>query len=227
MSLNTSEVQARKPDAQMRIIAAVEVRDGTAAQHTIPIKVTGKPYIVHVNEGGAVFFVNPKIACDAKLPPFPMARIFDAGDEAQPKLVSRLMLETHDPANCDKVLPDIVGSGLFSYGSHYCSVDNRDNATVLACAYFNSGIRVFDIRDPAKPKEIAYYNPPGEQTRPLLGASLSWKPGSPGLCASRIDFDFERKELITMCQHTGVLVMQFENNVWPMQESTPALDQNN
>jgi hypothetical protein len=30
-----------------------------------------------------------------------------------------------------------------------------------------------------------------------------------------------------MCQHTGVLVLQFENNVWPMRESTPAIEQNN
>ena len=75
------------------------------------------------------------------------------------------MLETHDPANCDKVLPDLAGLSSFTYGSHYCSVDNRHNATTLACGYFNSGIRVFDIRDPVRPKEIAYYNPPGDDDR--------------------------------------------------------------
>jgi hypothetical protein len=80
------------------------------------------------------------------------------------------MLETHDPANCSKVLPDLAGLSTFTYGSHYCSVDNRHNATTLACGYFNSGIRVFDIRDPLRPKEIAYFNPPGATT-PKLGSN--------------------------------------------------------
>ena len=84
---------------------------------------------------------------------------------------------------------------------------------------------MFDIRNPAKPKEIANFNPPGVQ-RSEPGAPPSL-PGAPGVCPSRIDFDFERKELITMCQHMGVLVMQFENQVWPMHESTPAMEQNN
>ncbi len=92
--------------------------------------------------------------------PFPMARLIDISDEKNPKIVSKVMLETHDPANCDKVLPDIAGLLTFTYGSHYCSVDNRDQATTLACGYFNSGIRGdLDIRDPVRPKEIAYYNP--------------------------------------------------------------------
>jgi hypothetical protein len=222
--VDISEVQARKPDPQMKVLASVEVRDGTAAQHTLPFKVAGKQYLAHVDESGALL-INPKAACEAGLTPYPLARIYDISDETQPRLVSKLMLETHLVANCAKVLPDLVGVGGFSYGSHYCSVDNRANATVLACAYFNSGIRVFDIRNPAQPREIAYFNPPGAQTSPT-SAPLS-QPAGPGLCPSRIDFDFERKELITMCQHTGVIVMRFENNVWPMRESTPSIEQNN
>jgi hypothetical protein len=222
--VDISEVQARKADPQMRVIASVEVRDGTAAQHTLPFKIAGRQYLVHVDESGGLL-VNPKGACEAGLTPYPMARIYDIADETHPKLISKLMLETHELANCARVLPDIVGVGGFTYGSHYCSVDNRANATVLACAYFNSGIRVFDIRDPARPKEIAYFNPPGAVISPS-GEPLAQQAG-PGLCPSRLDFDFQRKELITMCQHTGMLVMQFENNVWPMRESTPSIEQNN
>ena len=90
-----------------------------------------------------------------------MARIIDISDETKPRVISKLMLETHDPANCDKVVPDLTGLLTFTYGSHYCSVDNIHKATTLACGYFNSGIRVFDIRDPVRPREIAYYNPAG------------------------------------------------------------------
>ena len=96
-----------------------------------------------------------------------------AGDETNPKIVSRLALEIHNPANCAKVLPDIAGLSIFTYGSHYCSVDNKHHATTLACGYFNAGTRVFDIRNPRRPKEIAYYNPAGETTVTDLAAPFS------------------------------------------------------
>ena len=65
-------------------------------------------------------------------------------------------------------MPDIAGLSIFTYGSHYCSVDNRDNATALACGYFNSGIRVFDIRDPERPKGDRVLQP-GVAARAVAG----------------------------------------------------------
>jgi hypothetical protein len=41
---------------------------------------------------------------------------------------------------------------------HYCRPDRLHEPTIVACANFGSGLRVFDIRDPARPAEIAYYN---------------------------------------------------------------------
>ena len=86
-------------------------------------------------------------------------------------IVSKLMLEAHDPTNCAKVLPDLAGLSVFTYGAHYCSVDNQRNATTLACGYFNSGIRVFDIRDPGQAEGNRLLQPaavttpsPGSQT---------------------------------------------------------------
>lgn len=233
--VDTTDVQARKPGAQMKLVTSVPVRDGSTSQHTIPIVVKGKPYLVDVDEGGAGGLADPataheQAACAAGLAPFPMARIYDFANEANPTLVSELRLETHVVSNCSKVLPDVVGLHVFSYGSHYCTVDNRDNATAMACAYQNSGIRVFDIRNPAAPTEIAYLNPPGTTTQSngskhvFLG---DWHPGSPDWCSARIDFDFANHRLVTACQDNGELVMNFENGVWPMPESTPATDASN
>lgn len=230
---DTSEIQQRKPNAQMKVISKVVFPDGSIAQHTIPAKINGKEYLIMVDEGGAGGLQDPaaagvKRACDANMAPFPMARIYDLADERKPALVSKLMLETHDPKNCDKVIPDILGLSTFTYGSHYCALDNRDNATALACSYFNSGIRVFDIRDPLRPSEIAYYNPPAGSAA-LPGSSHAnrgqWKPGSPDWCASRLDFDFAKKRVTTMCQDNGLVILQFAPNTWPFPQSTASRNQ--
>lgn len=219
--LDTSEVQARKPGAQMKLIASVAFNDGGLAQHTQVVTISGKQHLIMVDEAGPAGLstaASIKAACNAGLPPFPMARIYDISNEKTPKLVSKLKLETHDPKHCDVVLPDVADLAVFTYGSHYCSVDDNDNATAMACAYFNSGIRVFDIRNPAKPKEIAYFNPAGTQL-PQLGSDHTtlgqWRPGGPDWCASRLDFDKKKGLLTTMCQDNGLLVMKFKNGVWP------------
>ena len=228
---DTSEVQQRLPNAKIKVISKAFFQDGTVAQHTIPITIGGKQYMVMVDEGGSAGLASPaaaQIACTAGLPPFPMARIYDISDEKNPQPVSKLMLETHDPKNCGQVIPDIAGLSIFTYGSHYCSIDNRDNATALACSYFNSGVRVFDIRDPVRPKEIAYFNPPS--TTSQAGSSHAvfgqWKAGGPDWCASRLDFDFTKKQLITMCQDNGLVILQFAQNTWPFSQSTASTSQN-
>ena len=225
--VDTSDVQARRPNAQMKIISYLTFKDGSAAQHTLSIKIGGKPYLVFVDEMGSGGVPGPigggtlQDACNASLTPFPMARIVDISDETEPKLVSDLALETHEPGNCSKVLPDLVGEGAFTYGSHICSVDNRQNATALACGYWQSGVRVFDIRDPAAPREIAYFNPP-----PVVDIKFAIGDTAPStkvnFCAAPAGFDFERKLLTTMCMGSGALVLKFENGVWPLPQSSPA-----
>jgi hypothetical protein len=227
--VDTSDIQARKPNPQFKPISYLTFKNGSTAQHTLAIKIRGKPYVVFVDEAGSGGFAGlgggtAQDACNAGLSPFPLGRIVDISDEAKPRLVSYLALETHVPANCSKVMPDLVGQGGFTYGSHICSVDNRDNATALACGYAQSGIRVFDIRDPATPKEIAYYNPkpPGEvKSSPDTGAAPA-RQSKVDLCAAPAGFDFKRKLLTTACSSSGALILKFENGVWPMKESTPA-----
>lgn len=228
--LDTSEVQARKPGAVIKAITTALHRDGAAAQHTIPIKVGGNPYVVQVDEAGSGGLFSDaafKASCAAGLSAFPMARIYDMRDETRPAVASKLMLETHDPANCEKVAPDVVGLSLFTYGSHFCTVDNRENATALACSYFNSGIRVFDIRDPANPKELAYYNPPSGQKRPGSGHAMfnQWREKGPDWCGAQFQFDFAKRQLVTACMDNGVQILRFAANTWPFPTSSPSTQQ--
>ena len=226
MIYDLSEIQARKPNPQAKLVSKLFWKDGSGAQHTIPVRINGKPFIIHVDEAGSGGFSSAAQiarACAANLPPFPMARLIDISDEKNPQIVSRVMLETHDPANCAQVQPDLVGLSIFTYGSHYCSVDNRHHATTLACGYFNSGIRVFDIRDPKRPKEIAYFNPAGTATissgsnHPLAN---NWRSGGPDWCSAQVHLDAKNARLWTTCQDNGVLVLKFREGVWPFPESS-------
>jgi hypothetical protein len=48
------------------------------------------------------------------------------------------------------------------------------------------------------------------------------KPSPVNACGAPAGFDFERKLLTTMCMRSGLVVLKFENGIWPMPQSTPA-----
>lgn len=235
--LDVSQVQARMPNPQITEVGHLFWRDGAQSQMYIPIRIKGKKYLIGVDEvgaGGGNATANAQAACNAGLPPFAMARIIDIENERHPKVASRLLLQIHDPANCSAVLPDIVGLSSFTYGSHYCSVDNKRDATTLACAYFNSGLRVFDIRNPTHPREIAYFNPAGVTT-PSYGSQhfnsdapkSGTRAGDPDWCSAQLRLDAREGTLETTCQDNGFLSLKFEHGVWPFRESsTPPGEQN-
>lgn len=143
--LDVSDINARKAFPQVRQISQLSWPDGMASQMTIPFTSRGHHYLVAVDEGG-----NGGV------------RILDIEDAAQPFIAKRLTLEINLPQNLDRRRNDVGGDGLFGYEAHYCSIDRRRNPTALACGYFQSGIRVFDISDPLAPRETAYFNPPAQ-----------------------------------------------------------------
>lgn len=214
VTLDVSEIAARKENPQVETIAELYWDDGGIAQMTQKIYIDDKPYILFTDEAGAGGLTGWHHACAAGLPPFGFARLIDISNESKPKIVSKLMLEVHDPANCPLVMPETVGATLFMYDSHYCSVDAREDARLLACGYYESGLRVFDIRDPKKPREIAYYNPPA-QHGPI-------PPGASYLSAGGVQWELSMPQLrLEDCQiwittsHTSFRVLKLTNNVWP------------
>jgi hypothetical protein len=128
----------------------------------------------------------------------------------------------HDPLNCALTAND--DASVFEYDSHYCSVDDRDNATMLACSQFASGLRVFDIRDPENPREIAYYNPPAQALR------QNSLPGSNHIGAKTVDwttahprFRLDRGEIWFTSHDNGFQIVKFTNGVWPFADGpTPS-----
>ena len=43
--------------------------------------------------------------------------------------------------------------------SHYHDVDDPDDTTFAMVSMWNAGLRLFDLRDPTDPTEVAYFNP--------------------------------------------------------------------
>ena len=82
------------------------------------------------------------------------------------------MLEVDDVAHCPQLVkePPEAGGGVLDYSAERCNVDRVNNPTMAACGYRNAGLRVFDIRDPFHPREIAYYKPPAARKAFLPGS---------------------------------------------------------
>ena len=119
--------------------------------------------------------------------------IIDLADEKNPRIVARFLNEVADPANCEKVINDfqrttrgveradptynVVAPAVgFQYDDHYCRPDRLHNPTILACGQIMSGLRVYDIRDPAL-DALAVIVRGADTGRPELA------PEAPGLLA--------------------------------------------
>lgn len=150
--LDVSEIQDRAPAPQVRQISQLNWSDGLISQHTILFSVGGSAartppgryvYVVDEAGGGGV-------------------RLVDVNDPAQPRVLRQYRLEINQPSNSKVAGADTGGDGAFGYDAHYCTIDRPTDPTMLACGFFQSGVRLFDITDPMQPRELAYYNPPAQ-----------------------------------------------------------------
>ncbi|MFI5719310.1 LVIVD repeat-containing protein [Nocardia sp. NPDC051750] len=141
--LDTSAVQRRDPDPQVPIIAQLTWTDGWATQQNVPVTYDGVPYLFSADEAGSGG-----------------VKVIDISDDTRPRVVNTIKLEINLPQHRDSAMASSMGGSLFAYDAHYCSADRPVNPTALACGWISSGIRVFDVRDPLRVREIAYYNPP-------------------------------------------------------------------
>jgi hypothetical protein len=136
------------------------------------ITIGGRPYLMHSNEGG-----TPGAECKPEGSPTPgvadsNAQVYltDIDDETAPTTVSsmRLAINTPEPGYCAAQLDSNLGptcrmaASAASRGcvstAHYHSVDDPTDATFAMLSMTSAGLRIWDIRDPAKPQEVAYWS---------------------------------------------------------------------
>jgi hypothetical protein len=203
--LDVSEVQSRQPSPQVREIARLQWPNMSIPQNAIPVTIKGKPYVVEIDE----FSVDGSGTAAAHGDTVGAGRIIDISDEAHPKVISEMRLEVHQPENRAAIAND-PGAQLpvQGYAGHYCNVPTRVDPPIVACSMIISGLRIFDIRDPHHPKEVAYFNAPVQPRLTPVFAESNWAMSSPS-------FVPERKEIWYSDGYSGFYAIRVTNNAWP------------
>jgi hypothetical protein len=203
--LDISKIQNRtisSPNASVPEIGRITWPEISIPQNVIPVTIKGHKYLVEFDEFSSnVLQYNPDSAVGA-------ARIINIDDEHNPRVVSRIRLAVHNTKERASSQQNDPGAttGTQGYATHYCAVPRQKNPGILACSMILSGLRVFDIRDPRHPREVAYFN----------------KPASGGSHAmSAPAFDPGRGDIWYTDGASGFYDVHVTNGAWPRHGSYP------
>ena len=137
-----------------------------------------------------------------------MAGVVDISNESQLRLISLFPLP--EPPAEPGLNNFYEKGGRFGphnqhHPNHQACLEERDDMAYLT--YFNAGLRIYDIRDPRAPKEIAYFIPPDPKTR------IGTKPSQ--LVAQTEDVLVDRRGCVYISdKNQGIYILKL-NNVWP------------
>ena len=208
--LDTSEIQARKPDPQAREISRITWNAASIPQNAIPFTRDGHPYVLEFDEYDASTLGT------GSPDDVGAARIIDIADERAPRIVSYLRLEVDQPAEHHAAAEDPGGHGSpQGYAAHYCNIPTRVDPEVVACSFIASGLRVFDISDVTAPKEIGYFVAP-TRSRVENGEEAS------DFAMSQPAFVPERREIWFTDGTSGFYALRVNQDVWPQSAAAPS-----
>ena len=134
-----------------------------------------------------------------------MAGIIDVSNESQPRLISLFPLPEPPPESGLKNFYEKggrFGPHNHHHPNHQACLEERDDIAYLT--YFSAGLRVYDIRDPRTPKEIAYFIPADPKTR------IGIKPSK--LVAQTEDVLVDRRGCIYITdKNQGIYILKLKN----------------
>jgi hypothetical protein len=207
--LDVSQVQQRTPNPQVKIVSRLTWDTVSIPQVPIPVRINGHAFLVEVDE-----FSRGLAGSDPKSP-VGAARVIDIADDTNPRVVSNIRLEVNTPQAraSDQANDPGATNGLQGYAAHYCAVPNRNEPGVVACSFILSGLRLFDIRDPYHPREIAYFNAPVQPSRTGgLGSNYAM---------SGATFVPQRGEIWYSDGNSGFYAVRVTNGIWPFPPPAP------
>ncbi|MBI4522820.1 MAG: hypothetical protein HY695_03290 [Deltaproteobacteria bacterium] len=137
-----------------------------------------------------------------------LAGIVDLRDETDPRIIS-LFPQPVPPAESG-LKNFFEKGGRFGphnqhHPNHQSCLEDRDDLAYLS--YFNAGLRVYDIRDPRTPREIAYFIPPDPKQR------VGTKPSR--LVVQTEDVLVDRRGFIYISEkNQGIYIIRLKQ-IWP------------
>jgi hypothetical protein len=204
---DTSEVQARKPDPQVREVSRITWDRASIPQNAIPFTSGGKPYVLEFDE------YNQATLSNGSPDNVGAGRIIDISNEKSPRIVSNLRLQVNQPkehaeAGADPGASGQIRGGAQGYAAHYCNIPTRVDPKIVACSFIASGLRLFNIEDVTKPREIGYFVAP-TQAKPENGFQAS------DFSMSMPAFVPERHEVWFTDGTSGFYALHVDDSVWP------------
>lgn len=214
--VDLTEIQQRKPNPQVPEISRLAWPNITIPQVAHPVTIRGKPYLVEVDE----FSETENGGFTAHGDRVGAARIIDISDEKKPRVASNVRLEVHQPKHRAEIADDYGAQNpTQGYAAHYCNVPRREEPGIMACSMILSGLRVFDIRDPERPKEIAYFVAPPDTISSTGGGTVDERTN---WAMSQPDFVPERGEIWYSDGTSGFWALKVSPEVWPFRSSLAA-----
>ena len=210
VTLDVSQVQSRKPNPVVKEISRLTWGPVSIPQNTDPMEIDGKPYLLEFDE--FAFRFNPPTQDDTP----GAARIIDISDPAHPRVVSNLRLQVNMPANHKQADsdPSPLGNPAVTYAAHYCNIPREIDPEIAACSFINSGLRIFNIQNPRRPREIAYFIAPPKAAT-VAGAQKG------DLAMSQPAFDPTRRQIWYTDATSGFYVVQLAPRLWPHPTKRP------
>ena len=186
------------PQRKPRLVMKVDGRGHSINFATI----NGRSYAVHSEESIAP--LTAKGCISNTLNPFAGAAqpwLSDVTDRAHPRMrVGHLTLAINKKQNCAREVADNENASV-----HYHNVDNVQHTTFVMASMWNAGLRIFDVRDPVHPNEVAYFNP-GQFLRPSDNGMLDKAWG-------HVRYDAATGQMWFATQSGGFWVVELEPQV--------------
>jgi hypothetical protein len=197
---DVSAIQQRRLLPQATLLSTFTWRDVAIPQVPEPMWINGHNYLL-MNDEFTALASNAAFQYRASSSPA-IARIINVDDPKKPFQVSTMRLQVHLEKNRDGDQQNDPGaqSPIGGYASHYCAIPRYRNPELAGCAYIESGLRLFDIRDPHHPKEVGYYNQPAP---------------SGGYAMAKPAFDVLRHQIWFTDVSNGFFAVNVTNGVWP------------